>query len=175
MRKWLQFLVVTLITLSVLFLHFIIVYTLPYPYDKINILFIYLVFYLLWVQSGSVVWVAFLTHIFLEAFPGTAFGVTLLSSSLSLLLSYWLYMYYITNRKWYSASILMMLTLLCYRLFYSLFLFIAQRLETNPLDIKWSELWQLGLWEILLTSVVFTVIYFLFYKFSKNFHRALTK
>ncbi len=175
MRKWLQLLFVILVTICILFFHFIIVYTLPYPYDKINILFIYLVFYLLWIQSGSVVWVAFLTHIFLEAFPSSAFGVTLLSSSLSMLISYWLSLYYITNKKWYSASILMVLTLFCYRIFYSIFLFFAEKVGDGTLDIEWSEIWQLGLWEILVTSVMFTILYFLLYKFSKNFYRAVTK
>ncbi len=175
MRKLLRLLALILITLSVVVFHFTIAYTLPYPYDKINVLFIYLLFYLLWSQSGSVVWVAFLTHIFIEVFPSSAFGVTLLSSTMACVFSYWLSVYYITNKKWYSAAVLMMFTLLCYRIFYSFFLFIAQRLGENTLNIEWRELWQLGIWEIVLTSLVFTLLYLLFYKFSKSFYRAITK
>lgn len=175
MRKLFRLLILILLTLFVVVIHFTIAYTLPYPYDKINILFIYLLFYLLWMQTGSVVWVAFLTHIFIEVFPNSAFGVTLLSSSLACVFSYWLFAYYITNKKWYSASVLMIFTLLCYRIFYSFFLFIAQRIGQNTRSVEWRELWQLSLWEIALTSIVFTLLYLLLYKFSKNFHRAITK
>ena len=175
MRKVLRFLFLLLLTLGILVLHFSIAYTLPYPYDKINVLFIYLVFYLLWTKSGSVVWVAFLTHIFIEVFPSSAFGVTLLSSSLAFLLSYWLSTYYITNKKWYGATTLTIFTLFMYRILYSIFLFLAQRFDSHSVQMEWKELWQLGMWEIALTSVTFTALYFLLYKFSRTFQRAMVK
>lgn len=175
MKKFLHFLFVFLLTLFVLLIHFTIAYTLPYPYDKINILFIYLTFFLLFTQSGTVVWVAFLTHIFIEVFPSTIFGVTLLSSSLAFLFSYWLYIYYIINRKWYGATTLVIFTLIVYRILYSVFLFFGQKFTSDSISLEWRELWQLALWELLVTSIFFIIIYFFLYKFSRNFHRAVSK
>jgi len=175
MRKLIRFLFLIFLTFFVLVFHFSIAYTLPYPYDKINILFIYLILYLLWTKSGGVVWVAFLTHILIEAFPSSAFGVTLLSSSVAFLVSYWLSVYYITNKKWYGATTLMIVTLFTYRVLYSIFLFLAQRFDSSSVHVEWKELWQLGMWEILLTSVVFTILYSLLYKFSQTFHRAILR
>ncbi len=175
MRKFLRFLFLILITFGVVMFHFFIVYTLPFPFDKINILFIYLVFYLLITELGSVVWLTFLTHIFIEVFPSNIFGVTLLSSSLAFVFSYWLYMYYITNRKWYGATTLIISTLLFYRIFYSVCLLIFYRISPQQSSIQWKELWQLSMYEIGLTSVVFTVIYLILSKFSKRFSRAIAR
>lgn len=176
MKKLLHFLFLFFITLFVVAFHFFIVYTIPFPFDKINILFIYLTFYLLLTERGTVVWLAFLTHIFIEVFPSNIFGVTLLSSSLAFVFSYWLHMYYITNRKWYGASMLIFSTLFCYRVLYSIFLFVFYRIAPSlTRSIQWTELWQLTSYEIVLTTLFFTLLYFIFSKFSKTFSRALSK
>lgn len=175
MRKIIRFLILTLITLGVVGLHFFITYTSPYPFDRINILFIYLLLYLLLTQSGQVVWLAFFTHIFIEVFPSNTFGVTLMSSSLAILLSYWFHMYYITNKKWYGATALMIFTLFSYRILYSLFLFLAHRIQPTVVGVEWKELWQLSISEILLTSLIFTCFYFLLFKFSKTFRRSIAR
>ncbi len=171
----LRFLFLFLLTLGVVILHFGIVYTLPFPFDKINILFIYLLFYLLLTERGNVVWLAFLTHIFIEVFPSNIFGVTLLSSTIAFVFSYWFHLFYITNRKWYGASMLMIFTLLSYRILYSITLFISHRISSSSGVIQWKELWQLGLYEVLLTSFVFTVLYLLLSHFSKRFSRSIAK
>ncbi len=176
MRKMIiRFLILVLCTLCILGLHFFVAYTLPYPFDKINILFIYLLFYLVLFQSGSVVWLTFFTHIFIEVFPSDTFGVTLLASSLAFLFSYWFNLYYITNKKWYGATTLMIFTLLFYRLLYSFFLIFFHRLRPSVGNVDWKELWQLGVWEITLSTLLFTFVYFLLFKFSKTFYRVLTK
>lgn len=176
MRKLLRFLFLFLLTLCVVVLHFCIVYTLPFPFDKINILFIYLIFYLLLTERGNVVWLAFLTHIFIEVFPSNIFGVTLLSSSLAFVFSYWFHLFYITNRKWYGATALMIFTLLSYRVLYSLILFLFHRISSSSSGIiQWKELWQLGMYEIALTSLVFTILYLLLSQFSKSFSRSIAK
>ncbi len=175
MKKFLRFLFLFCLTLFIVVVHFFIVYTFSFPFDKINILFIYLVFYLLLTERGNVVWLAFLTHIFIEVFPSNIFGVTLLSSSLAFIFSYWFHMYYITNRKWYGATTLIISTLLCYRVLYSLFLFVFHRIAPSTRSIQWTELWQLSIYEIALTTVLFTILYFIFSKFSKNFSRTLSK
>jgi hypothetical protein len=176
MKNFLRFLFLFFITLFVVVIHFFIVYTFSFPFDKVNILFIYLIFYLLLTERGNVVWLAFLTHIFIEVFPSNIFGVTLLSSSLAFIFSYWFHMYYITNRKWYGATTLIISTLLCYRILYSVFLFVFHRIApSSSRSIQWAELWQLSVYEIALTSLLFTFLYLLLSKFSKTFSRALSK
>lgn len=175
MRKLLRFLFLFFLSLGVIIFHFFIVYTLPFPFDKINVLFIYLLFYLLITERGNVVWLAFLTHIFIEVFPSNTFGVTLLSSSIAFVFSYWFHLFYITNRKWYGACALMISTLLCYRVLYSFILFVFHRISPLSLSIQWKELWQLSIYEIGLTSLLFTLLYLVLSKFSKSFSRSVTK
>lgn len=175
MRKLLRFLFLFFLTLCIVVFHFFIVYTLPFPFDKMNILFLYLVLYLLITEQGNVVWLAFLTHIFIEVFPSNIFGVTLLSSSLAFVFSYWLHMYYLTNRKWYGATALMIATLFCYRILYSLFLFVFHRITPLSVNIQWKELWQLSIYEIGLTTLLFTFVYILLSKFSQRFSRVIAK
>lgn len=174
MKKLRKFLFLFCLTLLVVATHFFIVYALPYPFDKINIIFIYLILYLIYTESGTVVWLAFATHIFIEIFPSTTFGITLLSSSLSLLFSYWLYQLYITNRKWYGGVLLLLLTLFFYRFLYTIFLFFFNRFGSEE-DIVWLPLFQLGFWEFLLTSLSFLVVFFILSKSSHNFSRRMNK
>lgn len=175
MRKLKKIILLFFLTLLVLVLHFAIAYALPYPFDKINILFIYLILYLIVTESGTVVWLAFLTHIFIEIFPSTIFGVTLLSSSLAMLFSYWLYTYYITNRKWFSVGFLTFLTILFYRILYSFFLFFRNRFDETTPHIEWSQMVQLSFWEIILTTGLFTLIYFFFFRYSSKFYAIVRK
>lgn len=175
MHKLIRFVFLLLCTLFFVTLHFFVAYTLPYPFDKINILFVYLLFYLLLTESGTVVWMAFFTHIFIEVFPSNTFGVTLMSSSLAFLLSYWFHTYYITNKRWYGGLALMIFTLFSYRVLYSFLLFFFHRFAPTVVNIQWTELWELGLSEILLTSSLFIILYFLLFKFSKTFRRLLSK
>lgn len=174
MKKLYQFIFFLFLTLFVVATHFFIAYALPFPFDKINIIFIYLIFYLIYTESGTVVWLAFATHVFIEIFPSTTFGITLLSSSLSLLFSYWLYQFYITNKKWYGGVLLLSLTLFFYRFLYTLFLFFVNRVRGEE-AVLWLPLFQLGFWELSLTSAMFLVLFFIFSRISHNFSRRMNK
>ncbi len=175
MRYFLRFLFLLILTFVVLGLHFFFVYMLPFPYDKINVLFLYLIFYLLFTESGTVVWLCFLTHILIEIFPSTSFGVTLLSSCLSILMGYWISLYYVTSRRWYGAVLLLFFTLFLYRMLFAIFTFFLQRVQTDSSPILWSQLLSFAFWESILTCAGFLVVYFLFYKFSRRFHSLVTQ
>ena len=142
-------------------------YILPYPYSKINIIFIALLIIMMWSDSGTVIWISFFSHFFIELFSTTPYGIILFSSTIAWLFCFWLYKNFFTNRSWYSATALMFFVLICYHLFYAIILLVTQIFGLTG-DISWSSLFVTAGWEILFSVILMSIIYFILSIFIKK-------
>lgn len=147
--------------------HFFISYSLPFPLSTINILFATLILYMVLTESGVIVWMAFFTHLCIELYSVTPFGVILASSTLSLLFTFWMFQYVFTNRSWYSTVLLTFFSLFLYR-FFSLILLILINFITKEGSIPWSNIFVLAAWELFFTECGVLFAYSLISKFYKK-------
>lgn len=147
-------------------------YILPYPWSKINLLFALLIILMLWRDSGWIVWITFFTHLIIELYTASPFGVILASSTLSILFSFWLYKHLFTNRSWYATVALSAITLALFRLFYVSTLLIL-RVFGVVKTIPWKLMLVTFAWEALLTISAVGVIYFFISRFSNRFKSAV--
>lgn len=137
-------------------------YVLPYPWSKVNMLFIVLLLILAFRPQGTVVWMSFLAHFFLELYAITPFGVLLLSGTLSMLFTYWAYQYLFSNRSWWAMIAMSAFTLFVYRCVYMLALWIAYLIDPR-VPITWSSIVITTSWEILFTTTLIAIVYFIFF------------
>lgn len=159
------------ILFSILFfsaLHVGLTYLLPFPFSKLNVIFVFIVLLIAWWESGWVVWIAFFSHIFIELFSLTPFGLTLMAATLATLFSFWLYQTVITNRSFFAALLLCFFALLIYRGLYTVLLFAV----TLITDIPTPEIGFLAAtfgWEILFSILALGACYVAAYPVIKRF------
>ncbi len=159
--------IVGLSVVGVVFVHLATNAVLPAPWNQVNMVFVFLIFFLLFEESGTVVWIAFSVHFFIELYAVSPFGILLFSGTISTLLSFWLYQYFFTNQSWYTAAALSLLAIVIYRSIYTaLFLFfhVFGYFALPP----WSALLLVYGWEMLLTSGVTGLAYLLT---TRPFHK----
>ena len=142
-------------------------YILPYPFSKINLIFAILIIITIWRGTGQVVWFAFFAHFVVELFAASPFGVILFSSTISILLGYWLFKNFFTNRSWYAAIALSGIFILFYRLLYVFSLLLAKIFNEN-LYIPWRLIFSTFLWEELFTIILVALLYFILSRFFKQ-------
>ena len=142
-------------------------YILPFPYSKLNILFAVIIILMLLSDSGLIVWITFFSHLFIELFSTTPFGVIIFSSTISILVAFWLYKHIFTNRSLLATIALSSFALIFYRLIYILLLAIT-RLFGIRTEIPWQLIFITFLWEFLFTTTLVAIFYFILSKFSKR-------
>ncbi|MBP9760810.1 MAG: hypothetical protein KBD15_01040 [Candidatus Magasanikbacteria bacterium] len=158
MKFFLSILLVIVFIVLIVTLHLGIAYVLPFPWNKINIIFAAIIIALVWFQSGLTVWVTAAVYLFIEVYTPVPFGVNLLASTVSILGVYWLSKEFVTNTSWYSVFGMTAIGLFVYRVLYTLLLAIIYAIEgihTLPL----GELSVLYVWEMGLTTVFSIVVY----------------
>ena len=128
-----------------------------FPYSTVNVLMACFCVHILLFESGRVVWLAFATHFIIELYGTLPFGITLFSATMALLIGFWLFQAFFTNRSWYTATALSVCMLLVYRALYVVLLFFAERVVSQ--DIIWKPLFVTFAWELLFTTVLVTVVY----------------
>ena len=116
-------------------------------------------------ETGLVVWTSAIAFFVLDLYTtSTPFGLTLFAGTISVLLGYWFHTRVFTNRSWWAATALTIITLAIYRLGFIMGLFILEVLTS--LDVRWSDLFINILWEILMTAIlvglsIFTLSFFI--------------
>lgn len=126
-------------------------YLLPYPWHTFNIFFIFLTFLLTYTESGVVVWVGFFLFFLLELSSQLAFGMTLGAGTVSMLIVYWAYRYFFTNRSWYATMSMTAFGIFLYRFLYLFMLFLT---DTASFQNGLGQLALLCVWEIGLSALV---------------------
>ncbi|PIR04132.1 MAG: hypothetical protein COV59_03030 [Candidatus Magasanikbacteria bacterium CG11_big_fil_rev_8_21_14_0_20_39_34] len=150
----------------VIFLHFTCLYLLPYPFDHLNILFFFFVNSIFWGGSGRIVWVAFVLFFILDLYTGTPFGLLLVIGPISVLFSYWLFMYLFTNRSIFALLGLLVLSLAIYRGLYLGVLFIFSFF--HQIAISAILISVTFAWEALFTGAAILISYPFLHKIFRN-------
>ena len=147
-------------------------YLLPFPYSKINIIFAIIILILFWRGSGTIVWLTFFTHLILEFFMTTPFGVVLFSATMTSLIIFWLYQNFFTNRSWYVSILVSLLTISIFRLFYIILLWLLSNLNIIE-NVSWVLVFTTIWWEIFFTTIFVLIVYLVLTKFSRKFSSAI--
>lgn len=170
MRHFLSIFSKVLFLLALVVAHFFLSYILPFPLNTVNIIFASLMLFMLLSESGTIVWMAFFTHLCIELYSVSPFGVILFSSTISILFTYWLFQYFLSNRSWYSIVVLTFLSLFFYR-FISLFLIASISFLGKGDPLPWSNILALAGWELFFTEIVVIVGYAIIPQLRKKFSR----
>lgn len=171
MPNWLKFILVVFFLVIITSLHVGLVYLLPYPFSKTNFLFCFFILILLWQNSGMIVWMIFFSHFLIELFTISPFGIVLFSSVVAFLICYWLYQNVFTNRSWYAALALSVFTLGVYRFLFVILLLICQIFGWQN-ETSFSVIFYTILWEMLYTTTLLLLVYFIISRFSKKLSSA---
>lgn len=152
--------------LSIVALQLTVSNLLPYPFDKVNIVFAILIIYLLFKGSGAVVWFSAAFHLLIELYSTTPFGVVLFAGTFGILIVFWVARILFTNASIQVAAGLLVLGLLFYRILYILFLTI-NTLIFHTIDLKFGFFTRLFAWELSSTLVFTLVLYAMVIVLSK--------
>ncbi len=172
MRILFRFIAIFFILIFFTALHLGLTYLLPFPFSKFNFLFAFFILWLLWSDSGMVVWLVFFSHFLLELFNASPFGLVLFSSTCAFLVSFWLYRNIFTNRSWYASTVLAIFTVTFFRLLYLLGILILYIL--NIIDfIFWDLLFVTWFWETFFTALVVLFFYLIMSRFSRRLSAAI--
>ncbi len=167
MKSFISFILSVLFLLFVVVSHFFFSYVLPFPWSTVNIIFAVLILFLLFSQKGTVVWMAFFTHLCIELYSVSPFGIVLSSSTLSVLVMFWLFQYFFTNRSWYSSIVLTFFSLAFYRFVSFILLNIVAFFQKQP-GIPVSHFFILSMWEFFFTQIIVLFGFVVLNQFEKN-------
>ena len=157
------------VAILLIFVHYVVYYFLPSPWNNINIIFSAVIISIIGWESGVSIWLACLLHFFMELYSISPFGLILLPSTLSIIFAYWLYTFIFTNRSWTSAMALVVLALIVYRILYTL-TFVILEYFNKGFNIAWKTLLVNYFWELALTSIMTGLMVFIFSKIWKRFN-----
>ncbi len=141
-------------------------YIFPEPFNRINVIIVFMILWLFKKPSGAIVWFSFFSFYIIDLVTLAPFGISLFAGTFSMLLVYWTYRFVLSNRSIISVTALTFIAVFVYRilyiLVYNLYLYI------NDSETIWSELILATSVESILTSLVVFILYFvLFYRKNK--------
>ena len=168
MKQIVKILGAILLSFFVIWLQMFLSYSLPNQFSHVNFLICFLVVWLMWSGSGSVVWISFLLHLFLEFYSfDSLFGVMLFSGFFTSLVALWFYRGVLTNRSFWVVIVLSAAMVTLYRFLYMVLTvstsFFAGR---GYFDFRVFAI--VYLWEVLFTASLSLIIYFVLSSISKR-------
>ena len=149
-------------------------FLLPYPFNKVNVLFAVLSILVLLKDSGRIVWLAFLVHFLIDLYTVTPFGVVLSSGTVAFLMMYWLYRSLFTNRTIGAVLSITAIGLTIYRLLYSLLFALTVQFGASA-AISWQPLFIIYVWEMIFTLLITGIFYLGLLWFIPRFNVTLVK
>ncbi len=169
MKRFIFFLLYLVALVMIVALDIGLVYVVPYPYNKTNLLMAFLVIMLMVSESGKVVWLSFILHFFIELYALTPFGVVLFSGTSSMLVLFWMYKSIVTNRTFVAATLLSSLAIVLYRLSYSVLL-VVSNLFASTGAVAWHPLFVIYGWELLFTVSFTSLLYIIVSRLTRYFN-----
>lgn len=162
MRLVIKALVGVLLIVLTAGLHFAFSQILPFPANKVNVIYGVILTILLITQKGSVVWLSFILHYIVELYTTTPFGIVLFSGTMSTLIMYWLATELFTNPRTIVAIGLGAVGIVLYRLAYSGMLLLFSIFDEQLASIWSIELLGIYLWELLFTTLFIVLLHLLY-------------
>ena len=166
MRKLFKFFGMVIFALGLFFLYFLLGHLL-WPWKFFNPLAFFFVIYIMGWEKSWFIWFALLLYFFLELYALSPFGFVLLPGMLSVILTYLVYLYILTNRSWSSATLLTAWYILINRLGFILLVGLADFSFLRKPAV-WAAFGQELFWEIFITAFFSaTVIFILILKTNR--------
>ena len=157
---FLQFLIV--------FVHLFFIDFLPYPYNHLNLALVFLILYAAIVINPRALWTLLPFICFEELFSSLPFGVNALALLMALLFFNLVLITVLSNRSLPTIILSSIFVVFFYRIFLWIFLKIFNLFSiVDTITINWE--WIVDLfWEVLFTTLITAVIYFVLSFFLKR-------
>ncbi len=160
--------------LAILIAHIFVVNFLPFPFNHINITFSLLLLFLTVNSDKNIIWLGLIVSYFSELFSGASFGIGIAATIISLLVINWFQLNILTNRSGYMVFLSLLLGVTLYRILFVILLTINNYFS-HKATLSYAEIVADAGWEILLSSVVLFLLYFIGSKFLKRLNPARAK
>lgn len=162
------------IIFAILTAHIFVVNFLPSPFNHINITLSVLLLFLTADSEKKIIWLGLIVSYFSELFSGAPFGIGVASTIISLLVVNWFQLNILTNRSGYMVFLSLFFGVALFRALYILFITVNNYF-THQEPLSYGEIITIAGWEILLSSVVVFILYFVYSLFLKRLNPARKK
>jgi hypothetical protein len=153
--------------LLILTTHIFVVNFLPFPFNHINITLSWLLILSTVKLDKKSIWLGLIISYFLELFSGTPFGIGVATTILTLLVISWFQLNILTNRSGYMIFLSLLLGTTFYRALFIIFLTVNNYFSRLP-TLPYKEIITDAGWEILLSSIILFLVYFIGVSFLKR-------
>lgn len=151
----------------IFFIHTLIIYLLPYPANRLNFLFIILLWMIINKNDPLILWIALPLSFSTEIFSSLPFGLSTAALLSSLFLEHWLLLNIFTNHSWHIVLLCGFTALLSYRILFLIFMSGATLLKVTSYSLQWNLISDLFI-EGLINACALTLLYIVSRSFSKR-------
>ncbi len=144
--------------LAIFILHIAAVNFLPFPLNRINLMFLALVWLAINKGIAYVVWVGLILSFLAELFSPAPFGVNMAALLGSLIILDWFLANVFTNHSWYIVFFSGLIGLICYRVGFFLFLGAVAIIKQDTLSFNLPLVTDIAL-EVVLTATTLAGLY----------------
>lgn len=174
MQSFLKFIAWTILLVLIFILHFVILSILPYPFNRLNIIFLALVWLIFFVGNPRVLLLVLPMAFFLELFSTAPFGLLSFALIVSLSALSWFLFNIFTNRSIFIVFLSGFLGIVVYRLLFFGTLFVVDFFIKKPFAVTTTMLPSL-LYEASFTAVILTLFYLITSSFIKRLNPRYVK
>lgn len=156
------------LSLAVVMCHLLVISILPYPFNQINIILVFLILLLTIKNQTDILWLAVIIGFLTEPFVAISFGISTLTLTLGIWIAYWLYNNIFIHHSVFLIIVLSALTVFIYRLLFFIIMSGANIIKNKNMIslISWPSVVNF-LWEICFTVTILTVLYLIINYFSR--------
>ncbi len=159
--------------LAVIFIligHVFVINFLPFPYNRLNIIFSILIFLLITRQGRQAVWLALILSYCIDLLSAVPFGIGQVSLITSLLAINWFQLTILTNRSGYIIFILTFFAVILYRAIFFFTLITYNYFISNPI-LPGKTILIDTVWETIFSASAVYITYTIYSKFIKKLAR----
>jgi len=168
MKVLLRLLLSLFVIVFIISLQFATSQLLPFPLNKINVIFGSIVLMLLLTRNGVLVWMSFFLHYLVELYATIPFGVVLFSGTMTTLVLYWISREVFSSAKMIIVLGMGLVSIIIYRFFYTVTLVFANAITHNTAPALNVEILSLYGWEVLFTTGFIALLYLILPTRIKN-------
>lgn len=154
--------------------HIFIINFLPYPFNHINIIVALFLLIITVSVNNRVIWLALAVSYVAELFSSIPFGIGTISLLCTLFIINWFQFNILTNRSVYMIFLSAVLGITLYRVLFVSFLTVHSSFRSLP-GLPYKEIIADTGWEILLSSLLLFVLYFINTHIIKLLHPGARK
>lgn len=168
LKNFLKILGVSIIAVVVLIVHFALNDTLPPPFNRLNLIFAFLVWLITYKKNVTALWPAIFLSFLTELFSSDTFGVNMIALLLCLAAISWFLLNVIIRNSWYVAFLLGFFGIICYRILLISFLALLDIFYHNSVTFSYQTLTD-SIIEAFITATFMVLLYFVSSFVSKRF------